>query len=60
LWGENNLAKGRMLQNRISKSLKMASLQAYSVFLRRSGSTKLSTLARIAEALDFDPKDLLT
>ena len=34
--------------------------QAYSVFLRRNGSTKLSTLARIAEALDFDPKDLLT
>ena len=26
LWGGNNLAKGRMLQNRISKSLKMASL----------------------------------
>jgi len=34
--------------------------QAYSIFLRRSGSTKLSTLSRIAKALDFDPKDLLT
>ena len=33
--------------------------QAYSIFVRRSGSTKLSTLAKIAEVLDFDPKDLL-
>ena len=34
--------------------------QAYSVFLHRSRSTKLSTLTKIAKALDFDPKDLLT
>ena len=34
--------------------------QAYSIFLCRSRSTKLSTLARIAKVLDFDPKDLLT
>jgi len=33
--------------------------QAYSTFVRRRRSTKLSTLAKIAEALDFDPKDLL-
>ena len=33
--------------------------QAYSIFVRRSRSTKLSTLAKIAEVLDFDPKDLL-
>lgn len=32
--------------------------QAYSDFLK-SGSTKLSTLTKIAGALDFDPKDLL-
>ena len=32
--------------------------QAYSLFLQ-SGSTKLSTLAKIAEILDFDPKDFL-
>jgi len=34
--------------------------QAYSTFVRRRRSTKLSTLAKIAEALDVDPKDLLT
>ena len=32
--------------------------QAYSCFLKR-GSTKLGTLTKIAEVLDFDPKDLL-
>ena len=32
--------------------------QAYSSFLQ-TGSTKLSTLTKIAEVLDFDPKDLL-
>lgn len=34
------------------------SRQTYYDFLK-SGSTKLSTLTRIAEILDFDPKDLL-
>jgi len=34
--------------------------QAYFKFVHRGGSTKLSTLTRIAEAIDFDPKDLLT